>query len=183
LLDAHQHDSASVLCYCLGPNRLHPKKVRRRHEQIPPPSPNQASQPSECYREVVSAVGFQLRPELLSLDRLLNQRPRRSGFTTGKNSTQVERQLIETIATEAAPKSARKLLKHMRQNSAQRRGPRHSEQAPRRDSAAHRVSGTDDAGRFPRPFHFRPAGLGQSPRISWRCVLFCTVNIPCGNSC
>jgi hypothetical protein len=33
----------------------------------------------------------------------------------------------------------------MRQNSAQRRGPRHSEQAPRRYSAAHRVSGTDDA--------------------------------------
>jgi hypothetical protein len=33
----------------------------------------------------------------------------------------------------------------MRQNSAQRRGPRHGEQAPRRYSAAHRVSGVDDA--------------------------------------
>jgi len=34
----------------------------------------------------------------------------------------------------------------MRQNSAQRRGgPRDSDQAPRRYSAAHRVSGTDDA--------------------------------------
>jgi hypothetical protein len=75
LLDAHQHDSASVLCYCLGPKRVHPKKVRRRHEQIAPPSPNQASRPIECYRGVVSALGFQLRPELLSLDRPLNQRP------------------------------------------------------------------------------------------------------------
>ena len=37
-------------------------------------------------------------------------------------STQVERELIETIGTETAPKSARKLVKHVRQNSAQRRG-------------------------------------------------------------
>src|SRR6202011_1687240 len=28
-----------------------------------------------------------------------------------------------------------------------------------------------------RPFHFWPARRGQSPRISWLCVLFCTVII------
>jgi hypothetical protein len=125
LLDAHQQDSASVLCYCLGPKRVHPKKVRRRHEQIPPSSPNQSSRPIAWYREVVSALGFQLRPELLSLDRPLNQRPpdaadsqlertalchppgeRRYIHIDSLFSTQVERELIETIGTETAPNSA-----------------------------------------------------------------------------
>jgi hypothetical protein len=60
-------------------------------------------------------------------------------------STQVERELIEPIATETEPKSAPQISEAMRQNSAQKRGPRHSEQAPRRYSAAHRVSSADDA--------------------------------------
>ncbi len=54
----------------------------------------------------------------------------------------------------------------MRQNSAQRRGPRHSEQAPRRYSAAHRVSSTDDvpADFLVRSILGRPVSV-QSPRV------------------
>ena len=74
-----------------------------------------------------------------------------------------------------------------RQNSAQRRGQRHrrSEQA---QVAIRRLTVFPvRTMRWPissrRPFHFRPARRGQLPRISWLCGLFCTVHIPCGNSC
>jgi hypothetical protein len=74
LLDTDQRDSVIRPVLLLRTEKSTSEKVRRRHEQIPSPSPKQGSRPIEWYREVVSALGFQLRPELLALDRPLNQR-------------------------------------------------------------------------------------------------------------
>jgi hypothetical protein len=100
------------------------------------PPPNQASRPSVCYREVVSALGFPLGPELPSLDRPLNQpAPDAADSQLERTalvppawraslyphrfavSTRVERELIETIAIETAPKSASQISEaHVNRN-------------------------------------------------------------------